>query len=163
MARSISWKASVTGPIRDDISLLVARTNNPVKAFNEMANIVAERQKQWFATNGGGTWAPRQEPYRRWMRKQFPKRKTMHGPDRPGHRGLQLRDDLTRRNNGRFGVEKINREGMVVGTDLPYAEYHQDGSGRVPKRVVMPPLNTATQAKMIRALQAHIVGERIGR
>lgn len=161
--RFVGWRVEHTGPFRSDVEQLIKRTKNPVPAFNEMADVIAAEQKQWFASNGGGTWAPRKEPYRSQMRKKFPKRKTMHGPDRKGHRGLQLRDDLTRRANGlpRFGVEKITREGMTIGTDLPYAAVHQYGTGRMPKRVVLKPLTPAAEAKLTRILQAHIVGETI--
>lgn len=162
MARSVSWEVTQSGPIRNDIQALTQRTRKATSAFNDVANVIADRQKAWFATGGGGTWAPRQEPYHRWMRKKFPKRKVMHGPDRKDRRGLQLRDDLTRRNNGRFGIENISSQGITVGTDLPYAQLHQDGSGNLPKRVVMPPLDTVTERKIVRILQAHIVGEVIG-
>lgn len=162
MARSVSWSVTQSGPIRNDIQLLARRTRNATAAFDEAADVIARRQKEWFSTGGKGTWAPRKEPYHTQMRKQFPKRKVMHGPDRPGHRGLQLRDQLTRRSNGRFGIENIGPHGITVGTDLPYAALHQDGTGKLPKRVVMPPLDTATERKIVRILQAHIVGEVIG-
>lgn len=162
MARSVSWSVTQSGPIRTDIERLSRRARNATAAFDEAADVIATRQKQWFATGGGGTWAPRKEPYHTQMRKKFPKRKVMHGPDRPGRRGLQLRDQLTRRDNGRFGIENIGPNSVTVGTDLPYAEYHQTGTNRLPRRVVMPPLDTITEQRIVRILQAHIVGERIG-
>lgn len=162
MARALSWSVTQSGPIRNDIQLLARRTRNATAAFDEAADVIAQRQKEWFASGGKGTWAPRKEPYHTQMRKKFPKRKVMHGPDRKDRRGLQLRDELTRRKNGRFGVENISPAGLTVGTDLPYAEVHQEGTGNMPRRVVMPPLDTVTERRIVRILQAHIVGEVIG-
>jgi hypothetical protein len=139
-----------------------SRIDDASGAFDEMADVVAENQKEWFRTGGKGSWQPRSEPYHKWMRKKFPKRKVMHGPDTKNHRGLQLRDQLTRRSNGKFGVEKITARSMTIGTDLPYAEMHAEGQGRLPRRDPMAPLTGAVIDDMTKILQVHIVGEAMG-
>lgn len=170
--RSVTWSTQGQQEIAALFGQWASRVDNPVRPFNDMANVLAESQKEWFRTQGNGTWAPLKEPYRRWKKKRYPKRKILEGPNRYKngvmvHEGTKLRNELTRRANfggagARFGVEKITREGLTIGTDLPYAEAHQFGIG-VPKRPPLKPLDPATEAKLTKIIQTHIVGETIGR
>lgn len=168
MVKTVGWRTEGGDDLAELFAVWARKMDNPIPAFNDMANHIAGIQKQWFASGGGGTWAPRKEPYRRWMKKNYPKRKTMHGPDRfkggvMVHEGTKLRNELTRRAGGihRFGVEKITTEGMTIGTDLPYAAAHQYGLNGLPKRPPLKELDPAAEAALTKILQTHIVGERV--
>lgn len=164
MARPVQWSTEGLDALSRLFQQWETRISDASGAFDEMADLIAANQREWFRTGGQGSWAPRKEPYHSWMRKKFPKRKVMHGPDRVHHRGLQLRDQTTRRAGGgtKFGIEKITPVSMTVGTDLPYAILHDEGTARLPRRRVMAPLDPATEAKMTKILQTHIVGETLG-
>lgn len=156
---AIHWDLSVDPAASDTINRWSRRLRNAQPAFNEMADFVADSQKDWFATSGNGTWAPLSPKYAAWKRKRFPKRGILHGPDRPGHRGLQLRDQLTRRP---FGYERITPRSMTIGTTLPYARLHHQGAGPLPKREPIKPLDQRTYRILQHILQVHVVGETIG-
>lgn len=134
------------------------KLHEPAPAFNEMLDLLASEQKDWFASQGEGTWKPLSEPYRTWKKRKFPKRKILHGPDTRGHRGLQLRDQLTKRP---FGFERINNAGFTYGSTLEYAPYHQTGFGNMPARKPLKPLTSATIRRLERILQTHVVGQTI--
>lgn len=154
----LDWSVTTQGA-ETTLALWGTRLRNPQPAFNEMADVMAGLQKEWFRTEGEGSWAPLSEPYRSWKRKKFPKRGILHGPDRPGHRGLQLRDQLTRRP---FGYERITRHEFVYGSTLPYSKHHKLGDGNLPKRDPMVPLTPKTIAILQHIVQVHIVGEQMG-
>lgn len=161
MVLNVSWEVEGGEEVTRTLSGWGTRLRNPQPAFNEMMDFIAEEQKDWFATKGFGSWAPLSEPYRTWKKKRFPKRGILHGPDTPGHRGLQLRDQLTRRP---FGFEIITRNGFELGTrGLPYARAHQVGTSRMPARPPLRPLNTSAARTIEHILQVHVVGETIGR
>ena len=44
-----------------------------------------------------------------------------------------------------FGVEVIDSRRMVVGTAVPYAKYHQQGTQQMPQRKI---INTPTGAEL---------------
>lgn len=156
---TIHWDLTVDPTTGATLTRWSQRLRNARPAFNEMADLIADSQKEWFATAGNGTWAPLSPKYAAWKRKRFPKRGILHGPDTPGHRGLQLRDQLTRRP---FGYEKITNTSLTLGTTLPYARHHHTGAGRLPKREPIKPLDARTHNMLKRVLQTHIVGETIG-
>lgn len=151
----IDWSVSVDKTGEQTLNMWATRLNNPKPAFDEMADALAAVQKEWWKTGGQGTWTPVKEPYRSWKRKHFPKRGTLHGPDRKGHRGLQLRDQLTKRP---FGIERITSTELVIGSDLPYAAAHQYGRGNLPVRKPLKPLDARTEAMLTHILKVHIVG-----
>lgn len=136
------------------------KLREPAPAFNDMMDYLATEQRDWFQSKGGGTWPQLSEPYKSWRRQRFPKRGILHGPDTRGHRGLQLRDQLTKRP---FGFEVINDRGFTFGSTLPYAPHHQTGAGRLPKRPPLKPLNPQMLSMLERILKNHVVGETIER
>jgi hypothetical protein len=164
MSASLRWEIEGEKEAAGLIHQWQTRLRNPEPAFDEMLGVIATTQKDWFTSQGGGSWPQLKEPYRSWKRRKFPKRKILHGPDRVGHRGGQLRDDLTRRANGgrSFGVEQITKKGFEIGSDLDYAIVHQRGIGRMPRRPPLKELDDATVRRLKKILQAHIVGEAMG-
>lgn len=160
MAVNVRWQVAGTEEASQRLNRWARKLQNPQPAFQDMMDHMAGVQKDWFATKGQGTWAPLSEPYATWKKKRFPKRGILHGPDRPGHRGLQLRDQLTKRP---FGFETITDAGFTFGSTLDYAPHHQTGTPRMPARKPMAPLTPATITALENILRNHVVGETIER
>lgn len=160
MTVHLRWQIDGDEEASKRLNSWVSRLRDPTPAFDEMMDHLASVEKDWFKTKGGGTWPQLSEPYRTWKRKRFPKRGILHGPDRPGHRGLQLRDQLTKRP---FGFEVITRSGFELGTlGLDYAVVHQRGLG-LPKRPPLKAVDAKTIGVIERILQMHVVGETLAR
>ena len=158
---SISWSMEGEGEGQERLNAWATKLRNPLPALDEMADVILSEQRQWWRTHGGGTWARRKEPYHTWMRRKYPQRPILRGPDRPGHKGLQLRNQLTRRP---FGFEKITAKGLEVGTDLEYAPAHQYGiPGRMPARPPLKALTPAAEARMVEILRGYIFKESVAR
>lgn len=156
---SLNWSMSADPEATRTLAEWSTNIRNAAPAFNEMADYIAASQKDWFKTKGNGTWAPLSPDYAAWKRKRFPKRGILHGPDRPGHRGFQLRDELTKRP---FGYEKITARSLTLGTDLPYAMAHARGTAIMPKRPPLKPIDTITARALTHIMRTHIVGETLG-
>lgn len=156
MTISVKWSIEGEEEAAGTIGQWRTKLRNPEPAFEDMLDVIASTQKDWFASKGGGSWAPRSPRYAAYMRRRFPKRGILHGPDRRGHRGLQLRDELTRRP---FGVEQVTKSGFVMGTDLPYAIVHQRGLNGLAKRPPLKSLDDKTVQILRKIMQVHIVGE----
>ena len=71
-----------------------------------------------------GTWAPLSPAYAAWKARAYPGTKIL---ERTG----DLKKSLTERP---FGVEVIEPTFIVLGTDIAYAEYHQNGTDKMPQR-----------------------------
>ena len=123
---ALNWAMSADPEATQTLAAWSTNIRNAKPAFDEMADYIAASQKEWFKTKGNGTWAPLSPRYAAWKRKRFPKRGILHGPDRPGHRGLQLRDELTKRP---FGVERLTARALTLGTDQAYVDALANGTG----------------------------------
>lgn len=157
MTNGVQWQVTINGA-ENTLALWAHRLQNAEPAFDEMADALAVIQKDWFRSEGEGTWPQLKEPYRSWKRKRFPKRGILHGPDRKGHRGLQLRDQLTKRP---FGYERVTRAELIIGSTLPYSKYHQLGMGNLPVRQPLKPLDARTIEILKKIIQNHIVEQTI--
>jgi len=97
------------------------------------------QMRQQFATEGArspsGPWAPLKPPYATWKARHFPERKILHGPDRRGHDGGQLRAALE--GPGPASVIEYGHNSVFIGAQLDYAEYLQEGT---PFMVARPPI-----------------------
>lgn len=159
MVLSVTWRMDGTEEASERLNQWETRLRHPEAAFDEIMDHIASEQKDYFKKNAkaGGDWAPLSEPYRKWKRKKFPKRGILHGPDRPGHKGLQLRDQLTKRP---FGFEMVTPRGFELGTEgLPYAQAHQLGLGRLPARPPLKGIDAKTLGVIQRIWQMHVVGD----
>lgn len=92
----------------------------------------ARDSRRLFATegrSGGAKWRKLSDAYAKAKRKTHPGRKILT-------RDGELRDSLGHVGNEnhslKFGLRP--RPFIDVGTEIPYAVYHQKGSGRLPKR-----------------------------
>ncbi len=122
--------------------------NSP--AFDHMADVLFTSETKQFQTEGkfaSGGWAPLSPRYARWKAKHYPGRGILE-------RTRRLKRSLTRRP---FGIERIRANEMEIGTDVPYATYHQHGGTNLPQRRPLE-LREATRNQMVKILQRHIAG-----
>jgi len=87
-----------------------------------------------FRTEGGsgrdGRWAPLSEPYRTRKALRFPGTKTL---ERTG----RLRESLVRDGGDAIVIE--DPRFLFVGSRVPYAGFHQEGTSRMPRRPIYSP------------------------
>jgi len=121
-------------------------------AFARIADELAEATRIHFATEGGpeGHWAPLSPKYRLWKEKRYPGQPILV-------RTGALRTDLTQRP---FGVERITASSMDVGTEIPYAAFHQHGTPKMPRRRPLE-LTEKTRIQMVKVLQRYIISGRV--
>jgi phage gpG-like protein len=103
-----------------------------------------------FRTEGSfsGGWRP--------LKPATVEHKRGHGLDlRILHATLALRNSLTRRTDPNH-IYTTTADSMFVGTRVPYGEFHQKGTGHLPRR---PPVALQEQHKRawVKFLQAHVM------
>ena len=99
----------------------------------------------------GRPWVPLSARYAAWKAQR-----------RPGAGILEFDGDLeASMTTPRGGVFKVTRTGFEVGTDVPYARFHQDGSPstHLPARPIIGPLGKRDRQALVKMLQAHIIRE----
>ena len=116
--------------------ILLARWGENIEdakpAFEAMADHQRSIWKKQFDREGaytGTRWAPLSPRYAAWKMAHFPGKPILQLTGR-------LHESLTHRP---FGVEVISGHGMTIGTDVPYARYHQDGTPVMPARPIIGP------------------------
>lgn len=154
---SIGWSLSGARPIAGRMKDMRRRAKYPKRAFNKMLDEVANRQTEWFnsqgAADGYSQWAARRGRYAAYMEKHYPGRPILVGPDRKSRKGGRLRKELTTRP---FGIEKIHARGFTYGTELPYAEVHQKGLNELPRRRPLRPVDAKTREKFLAIMARHV-------
>lgn len=103
------------------------RLDDSEPVFQSMAKQFGKSMQEQFAKRGGHTgsqWAPLSPVYARWKQRNHPGKPLMVLSG-------DLKDSLTKRP---FGVDEVWDKGMVVGTAISYATYHQNGTDRMPAR-----------------------------
>jgi phage gpG-like protein len=97
-----------------------------------------------------GKWSPLSPPYGRWKARV-----------RPGRPILVFDGDLRREmTTPGKGVYQVWRSGMTVGSDLPYAQYHQNGTPGMPARPLIGTPRKQDTRHMVKILQRFIVESR---
>jgi len=119
-------------------------------AFEAMADHQATVNTQQFNSRGGygsGGWAPLSPAYAAWKSKHHPGKPLMELSG-------DLRDSLTKRP---FGIDVIKSDGMVIGTQVSYAPYHQHGTPTMPARPLFGTPQGADTKVFAKILQSWIV------
>lgn len=118
-------------------------------AWEVLADRFARAERRQFDTEGAygsGGWAPLSEDYGEWKANV-----------RPGAPILvfdgELRKSLTERP---FGVEVLLPGSMVIGSDVDYGLYHQQGTDRMPRRRPVE-LPETERREWVKVLQRFIV------
>jgi phage gpG-like protein len=123
-------------------------------AFKAMADyqtkVVNARQFREQGSVETGKWSPLSPPYARWKARV-----------RPGRPLLVFDGDLKREMTvpGQ-GVYDVWRSGMRVGTDIPYATYHQNGTPGMPARPLIGTARRQDTREFGKILQRWIVESR---
>ncbi|WP_029136171.1 phage virion morphogenesis protein [Nakamurella lactea] len=124
------------------------RLTDASPAFDRMASTVATIEQQQFSSQGGygsGGWSPLSPRYRAWKMRHYPGKPIL---ERTG----ALKRSLTDRP---FGIEQINETEMTIGTEVPYARYHQRGTDRMPRRRPLE-LPASGRTQLVKILQRFI-------
>jgi phage gpG-like protein len=127
----VSFHADVKGlrEARETLQAMRTRAHDLTPAWQELITWWAATNVEQFASRG-----------RRWRTPWAPLRPTTLAQKRrqgfmsdPLARTTRMREELTRRP---LGAEHITHDQMDVGTDLPYAKFHQRGAPRahLPRR-----------------------------
>lgn len=119
-------------------------------AFEAMADHQATVNTQQFNTRGSygsGGWAPLSPAYAAWKTKNHPGKPLMELTG-------ELRESLTQRP---FGIDSIQRDGMIIGTQISYASYHQHGTPNMPARPLFGTPQSADTKMFAKILQSWIV------
>ncbi|QKY78961.1 hypothetical protein Jinkies_13 [Arthrobacter phage Jinkies] len=124
-------------------------------AFEAMAlHQLAVNARQFNArgTAETGKWAPLSPLYGRWKARV-----------RPGKPLLVFDGDLkkTMTMPGK-GIYIIRPTSMTVGTAVPYAKYHQNGTPTMPARKLIGDPRKSDTREFGKILQRHIIGQRVG-
>lgn len=131
------------------------RIQNARPAFEEMGRLVAESMRQQFDAEGGHSgprWQALSPRYAAWKLAKY-------GPKPILERTGALRSSLV---NTPMGVWDITDHGMTVGTDIPYAHYHQNGAApNLPQREIMGPFNRSEMKEFAKVMQRWIIGQRV--
>ena len=103
--------------------------SNAEPIFDEIADDFAAHQEANFRSSGGlhGGWMPLSPRYAAWKSLRYPGAPILTLTGR-------LRATMTQRP---LGVERITSRSMEIGTDVPYAKYHQQGTRRMPQRKII--------------------------
>lgn len=116
--------------------------------WEELAAEFGRANAQQFGSQGAasGGWAALSPGYAEWKARHYP------GAPILVRTGALMRS-LTARP---YGVERITRDSLTVGTNIDYAWYHQHGTSRMPAR---PPVEftDARRREWVRIIQRHVV------
>lgn len=128
---------------------LRTRVNDARPVWNVLADRFAKAEARQFRSEGAygsGGWAPLSARYGAWKARV-----------RPGRRILEFDGTLRRQLTERpFGVEVIEDDRMILGTALPYAQFHTTGTGTMPPR---PPveLSEYERREWVKVMQRFIM------
>lgn len=117
-------------------------------AWEALADRFVALEKRQFATEGlfSGGWAPLSPRYAAWKSRHFPGKPILRRTD-------DLFNSLTRRP---LGVERIEPDVMVIGSDVSYGKHHQTGTPRMPRRRPVE-LTEAERREWVRTIQKYII------
>lgn len=143
-------------PIRIAVSPSVPRTERRLTLYGEqladwpvfwaeVAIAFAQAEQEWFESQGEGTWAPLNPEYAARKAELFPGKTILRATD-------TLYDSLTDTSQA---AHLAGPDAMVFGTTDPVAQYHYDGTPKMPKR--NPLISIVKQREIARSLlESHV-------
>jgi phage gpG-like protein len=143
----------VAGDRQLDRTLLrmAGRADDMSDALGAVGDMLAGAETRQFSSQGtyaSGGWAP--------LAPSTLARKAALGQ---GDRILvatgELRDSLTRRTGGGNALREVTPSSLVFGTTVPYARFHQQGTGRMPQRRPLE-LTEGDRRQSVRILQRFV-------
>lgn len=148
MGLVIEFPGNTADLISKQLGRMAARVANPIPAFQQIAARFALIMKEQFDSEGGRAhkWAPLSPGYAAQKELRY-----------PGKPILQASGALMRSlTHEPFGVEGATATEMVLGTDIPYAIFHQLGIPLVPRRPVVD-LTVVDRLEMTHIVQHYIL------
>lgn len=113
--------------------------------WGETIIALTEAERDWFATEGDGTWKPLNPAYAARKASLFPGKPILRATD-------TLYESLT---EPKYAAAIAGPNMMVFGSDDPVAEYHYRGTPKMPKR--NPLISINRQREIVRGLlEAHV-------
>lgn len=130
MAEKIKIDGRTISPLRRKIHAMRERAGNLIPAWNELLDWFTDQERIQFGSRG-----------QRW-RQLWPEltAETVASKRELGYTGdiLVRETDLLRSLTDRpLSVERMTAREAVAGTRVRYARYHQDGTKRMPRRVLI--------------------------
>jgi len=117
--------------------------------WDQLADRFTDLQSRNFDSQGAtmsGGWSPLSPNYAKWKATHHPGKKILD-------RGGDLRESLA----GKLGIRELTRTSMTVGTQIPYAHYHQYGTRHMPARRLIGDVPVNEQLEWAKVLQKHLV------
>ena len=152
----LSFDGAGAAPVTIMLERWQHNLGDTTEAFEAMAQYqVKTVNKRQFDEQGtvetGGRWAPLSPRYARFKARV-----------RPGRPLLVFDGDLRREMTvPEKGIYDVWRTGMTVGTDLPHAQYHQNGTPNMPARPIMGTPRRQDTREFGKILQRWIVESRV--
>ncbi|AYD81509.1 tail completion or Neck1 protein [Arthrobacter phage KBurrousTX] len=116
-------------------------------AAEHQKTIWRQQFDQEGAYTGTSRWSSLSPDYGAWKQRHY-----------PGKPILQLTGDLVESMTERpFGVDIISHNQMVIGTAVPYARFHQDGTEKMPARPIVQKPSGRDRLQFAKYLQNWIV------
>lgn len=129
----LTFTATVTGADKAaaELTALSGKMQNLRGLFEQVLEPdIYEWQTERFDAEGKPErWARLSARYAAWKARRYPGRRILE------REGL-LREGLTRR-GGRFQVRRVTDASLELGTSAPYAQFHQFGTRRMPRREIV--------------------------
>jgi phage gpG-like protein len=125
MAVSLSFRVFGEDQIDRELAGIEHAAADMRPAFEELRRRFLTIERRQFATQGGysGGWAPLSPRYRAWKAQHY-----------PGKTILRRTDALWRSLTEGPAVAVLEPSYMVLGSDVAYGRFHQQGGGRLPRR-----------------------------
>lgn len=150
MTDTIRIDGRTTAPLRRKIHAMRERAGNLIPAWEALLDWFADQERMQFGSRG-----------QRWHR-HWPEltRDSLASKRALGYTGdILIREtDLLRSLTDRpFGVERMTAREAVAGTRVRYARFHQDGTRRMPARVLIDARVIAEEGAPSRAVVSWII------
>ena len=123
------------------------RAARPQPAFEKIMRELERAHRDWFASQGRGTW-PSLAPSTA-ARKRGRSRVLVDSGD--------LLRSLT--SGGAGAIRRVDSDGFEFGTDVPYAHYHF-GTRKMPRRDPIVPPDDRLKRGMTEEIAEHVTGRR---
>lgn len=143
----IEFEVSGDVQLSRDLDRWASAVEDPGPAFEAMADDFLEIEARQFASEGGnsGGWAP-----------LAPSTVRRRGSAHPIlFQTGRLQQSLTSA-GARDSVRRVTADSLEVGTSVPYARFHQQGTARMPRRRPVE-FTEVDRRRWVKLLQEHLV------
>jgi len=131
------------------IAGMAKRGADPRPALRNIIEELRLKEDPWFRSHGGGSWPSLADETRAF--------KEQHGyPSDDRVRTGLMGASLTVR-SGSNSIRRVWREGMRFGTSVRYAKFHRYGTGNMPQRDPVVPVDYLTRQRMVNDVKRYLL------